>query len=78
MFGAAQILSTEMVLGTAFINIFVKPVEPELRRIVLIIGRPIPILASFSDARTAHIGLAGNEEDSGEDICEAANLRQYH
>lgn len=74
VFGAAPILPTEMIPSTAFINKYVKSIEPERRRIFPRIGRLVPILALFTDDTTAYIGLAEVEEQKGEVICEASKM----
>lgn len=49
VFRVSPITATKMILETAFINKFVKSIEPDQRRIVPINGRSVPILASFCE-----------------------------
>lgn len=59
----AQTLVTMMVLGTEFMSKSVKLMKLKRCRIVPEVARPIEVIASFSDSKTAHIGLAETEEN---------------
>lgn len=64
-----------MVLRPAFIDNYITSFEPERRRIVSRIGRPVPILAAFTDATVPHVNFGETEEDGKDAICEVAKMK---
>lgn len=55
--GAAPILPAKMILGKAFTDNSIKSIEPERRRIVPNIGRPVPVLTLFTYGTIAHVDV---------------------
>lgn len=70
----AHILATKMILGKAFIDKFIKSIEPERRHIISETGRQLPILVSITDATTTHIGLEKAKRDKDEVKCAVAKI----
>lgn len=75
MFGVAPILAANMILFTAFIDKVITLIEHKHRRDIPRIGRPVPILASFTEVTVAHTGFAKLEEDNKVVAYEVAKLR---
>lgn len=74
MLEVSPILATKMIFGPDFIDKTVRSIQLGLLSIVPEIGLLGPILASFTDAVTAHIDITETENDKEKAICEAAKM----
>lgn len=63
LFRLTSIFDRKVIIGTEVFGSLIKSIKAEHRRFIPGIGRPVAILAAFTDTATAHIGPIHSDKD---------------